>query len=62
MKTPEGIYKIDRRNPQSSFHLALYVSYPSGEDKLISTPETRETPNEHEKSEILDDHSSRIVN
>jgi murein L,D-transpeptidase YafK len=32
MKTPEGIYKIDGRNPQSSFHLALYISYPSDED------------------------------
>src|SRR5262249_13305005 len=32
MKTPEGTYKIDGRNPQSSFHLALHVSYPSGED------------------------------
>jgi|SRR5215813_6668382 len=32
MKTPEGIYKIDTRNPQSSFHLALHVSYPSDED------------------------------
>jgi len=33
MKTPEGIYKIDDRNPRSSFHLALHVSYPSDEDK-----------------------------
>jgi len=33
MKTPEGSYKIDGRNPQSSFHLALHVSYPSDEDK-----------------------------
>jgi murein L,D-transpeptidase YafK len=33
MKTPEGIYKIDSRNPQSNFHLALHVSYPSDEDK-----------------------------
>ena len=32
MKTPEGFYKIDGRNPQSSFHLALHVSYPSHED------------------------------
>jgi murein L,D-transpeptidase YafK len=32
-KTPEGIYKIDGRNPQSNFHLALHVSYPSEEDK-----------------------------
>jgi murein L,D-transpeptidase YafK len=32
MKTPEGIYKIDGRNPQSSFHLALHISYPSDEN------------------------------
>jgi murein L,D-transpeptidase YafK len=32
MKTPEGIYKIDSRNAQSSFHLALHISYPSHED------------------------------
>jgi murein L,D-transpeptidase YafK len=32
MKTPEGIYKIDSRNPQSSFHLALHISYPSDDD------------------------------
>jgi murein L,D-transpeptidase YafK len=32
MKTPEGMYKIDGRNPQSSFHLALHISYPSYED------------------------------
>ena len=32
MKTPEGIYRIDGRNPQSSFHLALHISYPSDDD------------------------------
>jgi murein L,D-transpeptidase YafK len=32
-KTPEGIYKIDSRNPQSNFHLALHVCYPSDQDK-----------------------------
>ena len=32
MKTPEGMYKIDSRNPQSSFHLALHLSYPTDED------------------------------
>jgi murein L,D-transpeptidase YafK len=36
-KTPEGIYKIDSRNAQSSFHLALHVSYPSDEDKARAT-------------------------
>lgn len=33
MKTPEGIYRIDGRNPQSNFHLALHVSYPSNVDQ-----------------------------
>jgi murein L,D-transpeptidase YafK len=33
MKTPEGIYQIDGRNPQSSFHLALHISYPSDTDQ-----------------------------
>jgi len=32
-KTPEGVYSIDGRNPQSSFHLALHISYPSDADK-----------------------------
>lgn len=32
MRTPEGIYKIDSRNAQSSFHLALHISYPSADD------------------------------
>jgi len=32
MKTPEGIYQIDGRNPKSDFHLALHISYPSDED------------------------------
>jgi murein L,D-transpeptidase YafK len=33
-KTPEGVYRIDGHNPQSNFHLALHVSYPSDEDKV----------------------------
>jgi murein L,D-transpeptidase YafK len=32
-KTPEGIYKIDSRNPQSNFHLGMHISYPSDEDQ-----------------------------
>ena len=31
-KTPEGRYFIDRRNPNSSFHLSLGISYPNAED------------------------------
>jgi len=32
MKTPEGFYTIDYRNPRSDFHLALHISYPSPAD------------------------------
>lgn len=32
-KTPEGIYRIDSRNRNSRFHLALHVSYPNEKDK-----------------------------
>lgn len=32
-KTPEGIYKISGRNPKSSYHLSLRISYPNEEDK-----------------------------
>jgi murein L,D-transpeptidase YafK len=31
-KTPEGTYLIDRRNPNSRFHLSLGISYPNAED------------------------------
>lgn len=31
-KTPEGLYTIDRRNPNSSFHLSLGISYPDAND------------------------------
>jgi murein L,D-transpeptidase YafK len=31
-KTPEGIYAIDGKNPNSKFHLSLGVSYPNKKD------------------------------
>lgn len=31
-RTPEGEYFIDRRNPQSAYHLSLGISYPNAED------------------------------
>lgn len=31
-KTPEGTYFIDRRNPKSSFHLSIGISYPNEQD------------------------------
>ena len=33
-KTPEGTYIIDRRNPNSAFHLSLGVSYPNANDRI----------------------------
>jgi murein L,D-transpeptidase YafK len=32
MKTPEGVYQVDNRNPNSDYHLALHISYPSEAD------------------------------
>lgn len=31
-KTPEGRYTIDYRNPKSSYHLSLHISYPNRSD------------------------------
>jgi murein L,D-transpeptidase YafK len=31
-RTPEGRYTIDRRNPQSAYHLSLHISYPDQDD------------------------------
>lgn len=31
-KTPEGDYFIDRRNPNSKFHLSIGISYPNPQD------------------------------
>ena len=35
-KTPEGIYYIDRRNPNSTYHLSLGISYPNAEDRAAA--------------------------
>lgn len=32
-RTPEGNYFIDRRNPNSQFHLSLGISYPNAQDR-----------------------------
>jgi murein L,D-transpeptidase YafK len=32
-KTPEGIYSVDAKNPNSQFHKALHISYPSQGDR-----------------------------
>jgi len=31
-RTPEGTYRIDRRNPNSAFHLSIGISYPNQAD------------------------------
>ncbi len=31
-RTPEGEYKIDRRNPNSEFYLSIGINYPNAED------------------------------
>ncbi|WP_294622470.1 L,D-transpeptidase family protein [uncultured Roseovarius sp.] len=36
-KTPEGTYVIDRRNPNSDFHLSVGISYPNREDIAFAT-------------------------
>lgn len=33
-KTPEGQYTLDEKNPDSSFHKSLHISYPNLKDKL----------------------------
>ncbi|MEO1639988.1 MAG: L,D-transpeptidase family protein [Pseudomonadota bacterium] len=35
-RTPEGAYLIDRRNPNSSFHLSLGISYPNARDVAVA--------------------------
>jgi murein L,D-transpeptidase YafK len=31
-RTPEGVYRIDWRNPDSKFHLSLHIDYPRPDD------------------------------
>jgi hypothetical protein len=34
MQVPEGIYRVESLNPNSLYHLALRVNYPSSQDRL----------------------------
>lgn len=38
-RTPEGLYRLDARNPHSAFHLSLHVSYPDAEDRRRAAQE-----------------------
>tara|TARA_R110002049_G_scaffold44333_6_gene130273 strand:- start:130541 stop:131041 length:501 start_codon:yes stop_codon:yes gene_type:complete len=35
-RTPEGLYRIDRRNPNSKFHLSIGISYPNENDVAVA--------------------------
>ncbi len=35
-RTPEGTYYIDRRNPNSKFHLSIGISYPNPQDVQVA--------------------------
>jgi murein L,D-transpeptidase YafK len=35
-KTPEGAYFINRRNPNSDFHLSIGISYPNDADRAFA--------------------------
>ena len=35
-QVPEGFYRIDRFNPQSSYHLSLGIDYPNASDRVRS--------------------------
>lgn len=35
-RTPEGAYVIDRRNPNSRFHLSIGISYPNEQDIAVA--------------------------
>jgi len=32
-KTPEGLYMLDARNPDSDYFLSIHISYPNGRDR-----------------------------
>ena len=36
-RTPEGEYVINRRNPNSEFHLSIGISYPNNEDRAYAS-------------------------
>lgn len=40
-RTPEGSYVIDRRNPDSMFHLSIGLDYPNEADKAFAAAQGR---------------------
>mgnify|MGYP003148135709 FL=1 len=41
-KTPEGAYTVDRRNPDSLFHLSIGISYPNEADIAFAAAQGQE--------------------
>ncbi|PYE84346.1 L,D-transpeptidase family protein [Pseudoroseicyclus aestuarii] len=41
-RTPEGVYRIDRRNPNSAYHLSIGISYPNANDRALARAMGRE--------------------
>ena len=35
-RTPEGLYRIDYKNPASRFHRSLRISYPDADDRRVA--------------------------
>ncbi len=40
-RTPEGLYEIDWRNPESAYYLSLHISYPNAGDHAYATARGR---------------------
>ncbi|WP_136649489.1 L,D-transpeptidase family protein [Paracoccus aeridis] len=45
-KTPEGLYYINRRNPESRYHLSLGISYPNVQDAAFALSQGRHPGND----------------
>lgn len=41
-RTPEGAYVIDRRNPNSEFHLSIGIDYPNATDRAFAFSQGRD--------------------
>jgi murein L,D-transpeptidase YafK len=41
-KTPEGVYFINKKNPNSTYHLSLQISYPNDDDRAYAASQGKE--------------------
>jgi len=42
LQVPEGIYRVDWLNPNSSFHLSMHIDYPNEYDKAMAMKDGRD--------------------